>query len=150
MFSLLKKVILLMLFGNGLRNTIKNISGNYETFTRSKPSCLCLKNQEFKVRKIIIDNYYMTFPYKISINRCIGSCNNENNPCFKNFLPDSIKNITVKYLDLLSKEFVFKNIGFHQNCNCGCLLDEKVCNDLQKLYKNKCRCECLKIKKCKN
>ena len=30
--------------------------------------CLILKCQ---VRKVIIDNDYMTFPYKISINRCI-------------------------------------------------------------------------------
>ena len=28
------------------------------------------------------------------------------------------------------------------------LLDEKVCNNLQKWNKNKCRCKCLKIKKC--
>ena len=39
--------------------------------------CLILKNQECKVRKIIVDNDYMTFPYKISINRCIGSCDNK-------------------------------------------------------------------------
>ena len=91
----------------------------------------------------------MTFPYKISIDRCIGSCNNENNPYFKTCLPDSIKNITVKSLHLLSKEFIFKNISFHQNCKCDCLLDEKVFNNLQKFNKNKCRCECLRIK-CKN
>ena len=66
--------------------------------------CLLLKNQEFKVRKIIIDNDYMTFPYKININRCTGSCNNENNPYFKSYLPDSIKHINVKSLDLLSNE----------------------------------------------
>ena len=33
--------------------------------------CLILKSQECQVRKVIIDNDYMTFPYKISINRCI-------------------------------------------------------------------------------
>ena len=58
--------------------------------------CLFLKNQECRVRKLIVDNDDMTFPYKIGINRCIGSCNNENNPYFKICLPDSIKNITVK------------------------------------------------------
>ena len=80
----------------------------------------------------------MTFPYKIGIDRCIGSCNNENNPYFKVCLLDSIKNITVKSLDLLTKEFVSKNISFHKTCKCGCLLDKKVCNNLQNFNKNKC------------
>ena len=47
------------------------------------------------------------------------------------------------------KKNVLKNISFHQNCKCGCLLDKKVCNNLQKWNKNKCRCKCLIIKKCK-
>ena len=42
--------------------------------------CLFLKNQECTVRKIIIDNDYMTFPYKNRVDRCIGSCNSKNNP----------------------------------------------------------------------
>ena len=46
------------------------------------------------------------------------------------------------------KEKCFKNISFHPSCKCSCLLDEKVCNNLQKLNGDKCRCECLKIKKC--
>ena len=33
--------------------------------------CLLLKNQECKVRKVIVDNDYMTFPYKIKVD--IGS-----------------------------------------------------------------------------
>ena len=54
----------------------------------------------------------------------------------------------MKSLDLISNKNVLKNISFHQSCKCGCLLDEKVCNNLQKFNKNKCRCECLKIKDC--
>ena len=50
---------------------------------------------------------------------------------------------------LLSNKNVLKNISFHRSCKCGCLLDEKVCNNSQKWNKDKCRCECLKIKKCK-
>ena len=109
--------------------------------------CLFLKNQECTVRKVIIDNDYMTFPYKIGVNRCIGSSNSKNNSYYKICLPDSIKNISVKSLDLISQRLVFKNISFHKTCKCGCLLHEKVCNNLQKWNSNKCRCECLKIKK---
>ena len=43
---------------------------------------------------------------------------------------------------------MFNNFSFHQSCKCGCLLDEKVCYNLQKWNKDKCRCACLKIKKC--
>ena len=43
---------------------------------------------------------------------------------------------------------MFKNISFHQSCKCRCLLVKKVCNNLQKWNKKKCRCECLKIKDC--
>ena len=61
--------------------------------------CLLLKSQECSARKVIIDNDYMTFPYKIGVDKCIGSCNSENNPYYKICLPDSIKYISVKSLD---------------------------------------------------
>ena len=131
MFSLIKKIVLLIF-------SLPLISGN----------CLFLKSQKCTVREVIIDNYYMTFPYKIGVDRCIGSCNSKNNPYYKICLPDSIKNISVKSLDLISQRLVFKNINFHKSCKCGCLLDEKVCSNLQKWNKNKCRLECLKIKNC--
>ena len=107
-----------------------------------------LNYQECAVRKVIVDNDYMTFPYKIKVDKCIGSCNDKNNPYFKVCLPDSVKNIGVKSFDLISQKTVFKNISFHQSCKCGCLLDKKVCDNLQKWNKKKCRCECLKIKDC--
>ena len=131
MFSLIKKVIILIL-------STPLISWY----------CLLLKNQECKVRKVIIDNDYMTFPYKIKLGKCIGSCNGKDNPYFKVCLPNGVKNISVKGLELISKKNVFKNISFHKTCKCGCLLDEKVCNNLQKWNKNKFRCECLKTKDC--
>ena len=131
MFRLLKKVIILIMSAP--------LTWGY---------CLFLKNQECTVRKIIIDNDYVTFPYKIGVDRCIGSCSSKNNPYYKICLPDSIKNISVKSLDLMSQRLVFKNISFHKTCKCGCLLDEKVCNNLQRWTGNKCRYECLKIKKC--
>ena len=62
--------------------------------------CLLLKNQECAVRKVIIYNDYMTFPYKIGVDRCIGSCSDEDDPYFKFYFPDSIRNISVKSFDL--------------------------------------------------
>ena len=80
---------------------------------------LLLKNQECAVRKVIIDNDYMTFPYKIGVDRCIGSCNDKDNPYLKFCLPDAIKNISVKSFDLLSNKNVLENISFHQSCKYG-------------------------------
>ena len=110
--------------------------------------CLLLKNQECAVRRAIVDNDYKTFPYKTGVDRCIGSCNDRDNPYFKLYLPDSIKNISAKSFDLISKRNVLKNFSFRQSCKLGCLLDEKVCNNLQRWNKDKCRCECFKIKYC--
>ena len=90
----------------------------------------------------------MTFPYKIKVGKCIGSCNDVEDPYFKVCLPDVVKNISVKTLDLISRKNVFKNISFHPSCKCGCLLDEKVCNNKQKWNEEKCICECLEIKDC--
>ena len=53
--------------------------------------CLLLKNQECKVTKVMIDNGYMTFLYKIKVDKCIGSCNDVDNPYFKVCLPNSVK-----------------------------------------------------------
>ena len=62
MFRLLKKVIILII-------SIPSAFGY----------CLLLKNQEYAVIKLIIDNDYITFPYKIRVDRCIGSCNDKDN-----------------------------------------------------------------------
>ena len=74
--------------------------------------CLLLKNQECSVKKVIVDNDYMTFPYKIKVDKCIGGCNDKDNPYFKVCLPDSVKNISVKSFDLISQKTVFKNLVF--------------------------------------
>ena len=92
----------------------------------------------------------MTFPYKTEIDKCVGSCNDKDNPYFKVCTPDIAKNISVKVLDLISKKNLLKNITFHKSCKCDCLLDEKVCNNKQRWNKDKFRCEYLEIKECDN
>ena len=111
-------------------------------------NCLFLKNQECKVRKVIIDNDYMTFSYKIKVDKCVGSCNDVENPYFKVCLPGSVKHISVKVFDLISRRNALKNITFHESCKCDCSLDEKVFNNKQKWNKDKCRCECSEIEEC--
>ena len=121
MFRFIKKVLTIVLISTA--NSLK---------------CILLKNQECKVRNVIIDNDYMTFPYKIGLNRCVGSCNDVNNPYFKVCSPDIVKNISVKVFDLISQQNKLINKTFHESCKCVCLLDEKFCNNKQRWNKNKC------------
>ena len=73
MFSLIKKVLILVLMTCSSGNIIKSITGNFIKI--SPPDCFLLKNEECKVRKIILDGDYMTFPYRIKVDKCLGSCN---------------------------------------------------------------------------
>ena len=73
---------------------------------------LLLKNEECSVKKVIVDNEYLTSPYKIKVDKCIGSCNDVGNPYFKVCLPDSVKNICVNSFDLISQKTVLKILVF--------------------------------------
>ena len=99
---------------------IKNITGNFMLITSNflnKADCFLLKNEECKVRKIIVNNDYMTFQYKNKIDRCVGSCNDKNDPYFKVCLPDIVKNVSINVFDLLLQKNVLKNISFHKVVN---------------------------------
>ena len=91
MFRFIKKVLILVLI-----STVNSLK------------CISLKNQECKVRKVIVDNKYMAYPYKIKVNRCVGSCNDKDNPYFKVCTTDILKNISVKVFDLIYQKNVLK------------------------------------------
>ena len=110
--------------------------------------CVLIKNQECKAREVIISNEYMIFPFSIILNRCNGNGNNITNPYSKVSVPNVIKDITAKVFDLMSWKNKTKQIKCHERCKCVCRLDPIICNNKQKLNKNKCRCECLVDKKC--
>ena len=80
MFGLIKKVVILLLMSVSSVLTSKN--------------CLLLNDQKCSVKKVIIDNDYMTFPYKVKVDKCVGSCNDVDNPYFKVCLPDVVKNVS--------------------------------------------------------
>ena len=74
MFRLIKKVLILVLVSTA--NSLK---------------CISFKNQECKVREVVVKSEHMTFPYDIKVNRCSGNCNNIKNPYAKVCAPDIIK-----------------------------------------------------------
>ena len=63
-----------------------------------------LENQQRDVKRVVLDNDYMTFPDKIRVDKRIGSCNDIENPYFKVCLPDVVKNISVKSFDLIQEK----------------------------------------------
>ena len=95
MFNLTKKGLILILINVA---QVKN--------------CLLLKDQKCDVKKVIIDNNYMTFSYKIKVDKCVESCNDVNNPYFKVFVPDIVKNVNVKVFDLFSQKNILKTSLF--------------------------------------
>ena len=139
MFELIKDVLMLVL-----------ISASNLFLLTNSTKCLSLKNKECKVRKVIVDNEYMTSPYKIEIHKGIGSCNNISNPYSKTCFPDIINNFSVTVFNLISTQNEITQVSFHESCKCDYLLNEAVCNDKQKWSKDECRYECLKINKYSN
>ena len=53
--------------------------------------CISMKNQECKVREVIINNGYMIYPFSIKVNRCNGNCNNISNPYSRVCIPNVAK-----------------------------------------------------------
>ena len=75
-------------------------------------NCLLLNDQKCSVKKVVIDNDYMNFPYKINVDRCIGSSNNITGPYSKVCVPDVVKNISAKVFDLISQQNELRDIEF--------------------------------------
>ena len=112
--------------------------------TTNSLKCISLKNQECKVREVVVKSEHMAFPYDIKVNMCSGNCNNITNPYVKVCV---LENVTVKMFDLMTLTNKTKQVIFRESCKCICRLEPIVCNNKQKWNKNKCRCECLINKK---
>ena len=107
--------------------------------------CVSMNNQECRIRSEIINvntNEPMFYPCSIKINKCKDSCNTINDPYAKICVPDTIKNISFKVFNLMSKTNETRHIEWHKTCKCKCRLDASVCNKKQRLNEDKYRCEC--------
>ena len=116
MFRVIKKILAIIFLASNV-NSLK---------------CVLMKNQEFKVREVVINNDYMLFPFSIKVNRCNGHCNNISNPYSRVCVPNVIKNITAKVFNLISWKNKIKQIKWHESCRCLCRLDAIICNNKQK------------------
>ena len=97
--------------------------------------CVSMNNQECKIRTEITNintNEPIFYPYSIKINRCKGICNTTNNPYAKICVPDKIKNINVKVLNLMSRTNETRHIKCHKMCKYKCRLDASIRNNKQR------------------
>ena len=65
-----------------------------------------MNNQECKRRPEIANvnsDDPVFYPFSIKISKCKDSWNNINDPCGKLCVPDVVKNINIKVLDLMSR-----------------------------------------------
>ena len=79
--------------------------------------------------------------FSIKINKCSGNCNNINDPYGRICVPDTVKNLNVKVLNLMTLNNETRHIKCHETCKCICRLDKFICNSKQWWNNDKCRCE---------
>ena len=107
--------------------------------------CMSMINQKCMSRPKIVDvnaDEPVFYPYFIKVNKCLGSCNNINDPFAKLCVPDVVKNINVKVFNLMSRIKETRQMVWHETCKCVCRLTEAFCNVRQVWNENKCQCEC--------
>ena len=97
--------------------------------------CISMKNQGCKVRPKIINISSINsifYPFNIKTNKCSGNCNNINDRYARICVPDIVKNLNVKVLNLISRTNETRHIKWHKTCNCICTLDPIICNNKQR------------------
>ena len=120
-FNFVRKVFVLGL------TIISNITNALE--------CISIKNQKYKVRPQIVNinsNNPIFYPSSVTINRCSGNCNNINDPYARICVPDTVKYLSFKVFNLMSKINETRSIKWHETCKCICRLDKIICNNKQK------------------
>ena len=60
-------------------------------------------------------------------------------------LPDIVKNMNIKALNLMSRTNETRHIKFHETYKCKCRFDTSVCNNKQCCNKDECMCECKEL-----
>ena len=111
-------------------------------------SCISMKSQECKVRKEIINinsNKPIFYPFSIKTSKFSGSCNNINDIYPKICVPDVVKDLNIKVLNLMSRTNETRHIKWDETCKCKCRLDASVCNNEQRWSDDKYRCECKEL-----
>ena len=107
-----------------------------------------MSNQACKARPEIINvnsNNPVFYPFSIKASKCSGNCNNINDPYTKICVPDVVKDLNVKVLNLMSRTNEARHIKWQKTRRCICRLDAIVSSNKQRWNNDKCRCECKEL-----
>ena len=110
--------------------------------------CVLMNNQECKVRSEIVNvnsNEPLFYRFSIKTSKCSGSCNNINDTYAKLCVPDVVKNLNIKFFNLMSRANETREIKWYEMCKCKCRLNASVCNNKQGWDEDKCVCECKEL-----
>ena len=83
------------------------------------------------VRSKIIEMNKNYYPFKIFVNKCLGSCNTINNPFAKTCIAKTVKNLNVRIINLLTRINETKFIEWHDDCMFKYKNGPEKCNDKQ-------------------
>ena len=111
-------------------------------------SCISMSNEGCKKRPQVVNvngDEPVFFPFSIERSKCSGSCNSNNYPYAKSFIPDVAKNLNVKIFNLMSGTNETRNREWHETCKCECKFGANACNNKQRRNKDQCRCECKEL-----
>ena len=86
----------------------------------------------------------MLFPFSIETSKCSGSCNNINYLHAKICVPDVVKNLNVKVLNIMSRTNETRHIEWHEKC-INVSVNLGLCNNKKRWNKDQCRCECKEL-----
>ena len=110
--------------------------------------CVSMNNQECKVRPEIINvnsNEPVFFSFSTTTSKFSFSCNNINGLYAKLGVPDVVKNLNDKVLNLMSRTNETRHTEWHKTYKCKCRLDASVCNNKQRWSEKKCRLKCKEL-----
>ena len=109
--------------------------------------CLSVINRECMPRPKILDvnegiGEALFYPYNVLVNKCSGSCNKLDDPVAKMYVPNIIKNVSMKVYNFLMRLNETRNVLWHESCKCVYRLNSSVCNSKQIWNSDTCRCDC--------
>ena len=80
-----------------------------------------MKNKKCKVRPKIIkinSDEPVFYPFSVKASKCSGVCNNINDPYAKMCVPNNVKNLNFKVLNLMSRTNETRHTKWHETCKC--------------------------------
>ena len=107
-----------------------------------------MNNQECKVRLEIVNansNAPLFYPFSIKTSKCSGSCNNVNDLFAKLCIPNVVKNLDIKNLNLISRTNEMRHKKWHGTCKSKCWIDASVCNNKPRYNEDNCMFECKEL-----